>query len=77
MSAAALNDLLHRFHEGTSREIWKWYATNRLEPALAWAVSAGILRRDELPAELLRHIAGLVEFYESDRDDRRGQAYTG
>ena len=77
IGAAALNDLIHRFHDGASREIWKRYATNRLEPALAWAVSTGILRRDELPAELLRHIAGLVEFYESDQEDARGPAYTG
>jgi hypothetical protein len=25
-----------------------------------------ILRREELPEELLKHVAGLIEFYEAD-----------
>ena len=49
-----LNDLVHRFHQGTSREIWKRYATTHLEPAVASAVAAGVLRKEELPAELLQ-----------------------
>jgi hypothetical protein len=66
IAAAELNDLIHQFHQGASREIWKRYATNHLEPAIGSAVAAGILRRDELPEELLRHVAGLIEFYEAD-----------
>ena len=66
IAAADLNYLIHQFHQGASREIWKRYATNRLEPAIGSAVAAGILRREELPEELLRHIAGLIEFYEAD-----------
>jgi hypothetical protein len=49
-----LNDLIHQFDQGASREIWKRYATNRLEPAIGSAVAAGILRREELPEDLLR-----------------------
>ena len=40
------------------------YATTHLEPAVASAVAAGVLRKG-LPAELAQHIAGLIEFYES------------
>ena len=54
------------FHEDTSREIWKRYATTHLEPTVASAVAAGVLRKEELPAELVQHIAGLIEFYEQD-----------
>jgi hypothetical protein len=61
-----LNELVHRFHQDTAREIWKRYATTHLEPAVAAAVAAGVLRKDELPAELVQHIAGLIEFYEHD-----------
>jgi len=61
-----LNDLVHRFHQDTSREIWKRYATSHLEPAVASAVVAGVIRKEELPAELVQHIAGLIEFYEAD-----------
>ena len=61
-----LNELVHRFHRNTARDIWKRYATTHLEPAVASAVAAGVLRKEELPAELLQHIAGLIEFYEHD-----------
>lgn len=61
-----LNDLVHRFHQDTAREIWKRYATGRSEPAVASAVAAGVLRREELPVELVQHIVGLIEFYEAD-----------
>jgi hypothetical protein len=30
------------------------------------AVAAGVLRKEELPSELLRHIAALIEFYQHD-----------
>lgn len=67
ITAAELNEQIHEFHQGSSREIWRSYATNRLEPAVAFAIATGILRKEELPAELLRHVAGLVEFYETDQ----------
>ena len=62
-----LNDTIHRFHQVTSRNIWKRYETSHLEPAVAAAVVAGVLRRTELPSELLLHIAGVIEFYEADQ----------
>jgi hypothetical protein len=66
IDAFELNDLVHRFHQDTSREIWKRYDTTHLEPAIASAVAAGALPKEELPAELVQHIAGLIEFYEHD-----------
>ena len=66
IDAFELNDFVHRFHNDISREIWKRYATTHLEPAVASAVAAGVLRKEELPPELTRHIAALIEFYEAD-----------
>jgi hypothetical protein len=66
IDAFELNDFVHRFHQGPARDIWKQYATTHLEPAVASAVAAGVLRKEELPAELVQHIAGLIEFYEDD-----------
>lgn len=66
INASELNELVHRFHQETSREIWKRYATTQLEPAVASAVAAGVLRRDELPEELVQHLAGLIAFYEQN-----------
>ena len=61
-----LNERLHRFHQDTSREIWKRYATTHLEPAIASAVVAGVIRKEELPPALLQHVAGWIEFYQRD-----------
>lgn len=67
ITAWDLNDFIHRFHDGASREIWKTYATNRLEPAVAFAVATAVLRREEVPPELVQHLAGLIEFYDAER----------
>jgi hypothetical protein len=66
IDSVALNECVHRYHQDMSREIWKRYATAHLEPAVASAVAAGVLRKEELPSELLRHIDGLIDFYEHD-----------
>jgi hypothetical protein len=66
MDSFELNEFVHRFHQDTARDIWKRYATSHLEPAIASAVAAGVLRKAELPAELVQHIASLIEFYEHD-----------
>jgi len=66
ISSFELNEFVHQFHDGISREIWKRYASSHLEPAVASAVAAGVLRKEELPTELLQHIAGLIGFYEAD-----------
>jgi hypothetical protein len=64
ITADQLNDGIHRFHDGMSREIWRRYATNHLEPVVAMAVATAVLSRDELPKDLLDHLAGLIESYE-------------
>src|SRR5688572_5693164 len=68
IDAFELNELVHRFHQDTARDIWRKYATTHLEPAIASAVAAGVLRKEELPAELVQHIASLIELYEHDLD---------
>jgi hypothetical protein len=67
MLPSELNELVHKYHQGPAREIWKHYATNPLEPAIGFCIATGILRRDELPPELCDHVAGWIQFYESER----------
>lgn len=74
IDALELSDLVHRFHRDTSAEIWKRYATTHLEPAVASATVSGVIRRDELPAELLDHLAGLIECYQADQSATREPA---
>ncbi len=62
-----LNDMIHQYHQGTARDIWKHYSTNYLEPAVGFCVATGVVQREELPPELLEHVAGWIQFYESGR----------
>src|SRR6476620_10005916 len=54
IDAFELNDLVHRFHQDSSREIWKRYATTRLEPAVASAVAAGVMVEFEMRRRNIR-----------------------
>ena len=69
LSPHDLNDAIHAFHQGPARDIWAKYSTNHLEPALGFAVATGILRKDEIPEELLEHLTGWLDYYEQDTSD--------
>jgi hypothetical protein len=45
--------LIHKFHQGASREIWKTYAYSDPDMAVSRAVALGILKREEIPENLL------------------------
>ena len=60
-----LTDLIHQFHQGPARRIWAKYSTNHLNPAVAYAIAMGFLRKDELPQELLQYLSALIELYEA------------
>jgi len=64
---AELNDLIHQFHDGPSQDVLRKYTTKRLDSALEFPVATGILRKEELPAELFQHLAGLIDFYEAEQ----------
>jgi hypothetical protein len=59
-----LNELIHRFHQGPSREIYVRYVSRDFEPALAHAIATGLIDRTAVPAELLDHLARLIEWLE-------------
>ena len=68
LDSFALQDLIHKFHQDAARDLYVRYASSRLEPALAHAIVAGALDRSAVPAELLDHLAGLLEFYRDLQD---------
>jgi hypothetical protein len=59
-----LNELVHRFHQDTAREIWKRDATTHLEPAVASAVATGSFAKRNYPLNLCS--ISPIEFYEHD-----------
>ena len=69
LDSFALSEMIHKFHQGPAREIWVRYTTNQLLPsAIAHAIATGALDRAAVPAEVLDHVVGLIEFYET-RDE--------
>jgi hypothetical protein len=66
ISNGELSDRIHRFYDGTSREIFKSYNDRSLEPTVARAIGEGILDRSQVPTELLEYLARSIEFYETE-----------
>jgi hypothetical protein len=66
ISNGELSDRIHRFHDGTAREIFKSYSHRLVEQPLARAIAEGVLDRSQVPGELLEYLAGAIEFYEAE-----------
>lgn len=48
-----LNDLIHKFHQGPSRDIWKMYTYSDPDTAVSRAVALDLLKKEEIPENLL------------------------
>jgi hypothetical protein len=62
---------IHQYETGPSRELFKRYNGELPDMMVAYAVAAGILKREEIPAELLEALASPLEFF--DRLKERGE----
>ena len=58
-----LNELIHKFHNGPSREIWKKHNYFDADAITAMAVASGILKREEIPQDILQYIETEIELY--------------
>ena len=69
MSGFELNDLIHEFHQGASRELWKTYNYLDADMAVSRAVGKGILKKEEVPEELLNLISRQLDFLEKHQQE--------
>ena len=65
LASGDLSEIIHHFHQGPAHDLYVRYNTARLELAVAYAITTGILGRQTIPAELLGHLAGPLQFYET------------
>ena len=66
ISSGELSYRIHQYEVGPSRELYKKYDEDSLtEMMVAYAIVAGILKRDEIPQELLEALEKPLSFYES------------
>jgi hypothetical protein len=69
IDAFELNDLIHKHHNGASRDLWKHYHHSWLHIQVAYAVRAGILREEEVPEEAWLYIEGALAFYQENAEE--------
>ncbi len=68
LGSGALSDEIHRYETGPSRELFKRYNGELPDMMVAYAISAGILKREEIPAELLQTLASPLEYFDRMRE---------
>lgn len=55
-----LNDAIHRFHDGPSRDLWKTYTASDPSLAVASAIARGILQPGEVPPDVAQELHGTI-----------------
>ena len=67
VGSGELAELIHGFHEGPARELFKKYNYGQLELAVAQAIVSGVLDRSRLPVELVQALRQAIAFYEEQK----------
>ena len=66
----ALNEQIHRFHDGISRDLYKRYAMGEAHWSVASGIARGILKESEVLPALLENLRGLIDLArERNRED--------
>lgn len=68
LGSGALSDEIHQYETGPSRELFKRYNGDLPDMMVAYAIAAGILKREEIPAELLEALTNPLAYFNSLRD---------
>ena len=56
-----LNEAIHRYHNGISRELYKRYAMGDEDISAIDAISRGIIKEGEVAPEILSRFSGVLE----------------
>ena len=68
LGSGELSDEIHQYETGPSRELFKRYNGELPDMMVAYAITAGILERREMPAELLEALSGPLQYFEGMRE---------
>ena len=69
ISSGELSYRVHQYEAGPSRELYKKYNYSPHDANVTYAIVTNILKRDEIPAELLEAISSLLAFYQSLKEE--------
>lgn len=56
ITAFELNDLIHQFHNGISRDLWSFYTSGYIELIVAQAITKGIILKTEISRGILEKL---------------------
>jgi hypothetical protein len=65
ISSGGLSYRIHQYETGPSRELYKQYNYGSNDISVAYAIVVGILDEDEVPAELVEALSGLLDLFRS------------
>lgn len=68
IGSGELSYRVHQYDTGPSHELFKQYNGAPHDMSVAYAIVVGLLKRDEVPAELLEAIEVPLSFYQSMED---------
>jgi hypothetical protein len=69
ISSSELDYLIHRYHDDSARELYKYYNNVSPDLAVARAVVEGWLVRKAIPDGVWPHIEAMVQFYRNQQDE--------
>lgn len=64
-----LTDLIHHFHQGPNRDLWKYYARVKAHVAAARAIAFGLVRPEDVPPEVREALAQEIELHQQMEGD--------
>jgi hypothetical protein len=74
LSSFDISEMIHEFHQGAAREIWKRYNNNPfVDISIAWAIVDGIVKSDQFPPELIETLKDAFDFCEQQKKDAAEQ----
>jgi hypothetical protein len=68
IGSGELSERVHQYERGPSRVLYKRYNYGQKDLTLAYVIVGGVLRREEIPDELLEALKGPLSFYQSLKD---------
>jgi hypothetical protein len=68
MSSFELNELIHEYHNGTARELYKRYVLDAKPTAIAYAIAAGYLGEEDVDPALRDKLVDDIETFRTHLD---------
>jgi len=63
ISPSELSDLIHEFHDGSARSVYKTYSNLDREQLVARAIGIGLLEASEVSDEIRERLSSSIGFY--------------